>query len=70
MERLIHESNLGREDEKIATLYLIDGVPQIDIAAEIPLDRSTVSRRMERIMERLVRMKGITLRKIKNPRSY
>lgn len=62
MERLIHESNLGREDEKIAALYLIDGMPQIDIAAEIPLDRSTVSRRMEKIMGRLIRMKGITLK--------
>lgn len=68
MERLIHESNLGREDEQIAALYLIERIPQIDIAAEIPLDRSTVSRRMERIMKRLVRMNGIT-RAQKTPRS-
>jgi DNA-binding transcriptional regulator LsrR (DeoR family) len=59
MERLIHESNLGREDETIATLYLIDGLPQIDIAVTIPLDRSTVSRRVEKIIRRLIRMEGI-----------
>lgn len=58
MEKLIHESNLGREDEKIAFLYLIEGIPQMDIAVMIPLDRSTVSRRMEKIVKRLIRMKG------------
>lgn len=56
IERLIHEANLGREDSELARLYLIEGLPQIDIAAEIPMDRSTVSRRMKRIMARLLRM--------------
>ena len=52
-------SNLGKEDEQIALLYLIDRTPQMDIAVMIPLDRSTVSRRMEKIIKRLIRMKGI-----------
>lgn len=53
---MIHDSNLGLEDEQMATLYLIDAIPQVEIAVSIPLDRSTVSRRMKKIIKRLVKM--------------
>ena len=56
IERLIHDSNLGLEDERMAILYLIDAIPQVEIAVSIPLDRSTVSRRMKKIIKRLVKM--------------
>lgn len=56
IERLIHDSNLGLEYERMAILYLIDAIPQVEIAVSIPLDRSTVSRRMKKIIKRLVKM--------------
>ena len=56
IEQLIHDSNLGLEDEQMATLYLINAIPQVEIAVSIPLDRSTVSRRMKKIIKRLVKM--------------
>ena len=56
IEQLIHDSNLGLEDERMAILYLVDAIPQVEIAVSIPLDRSTVSRRMKKIIKRLVKM--------------
>lgn len=49
---MIRQANLGIEDTEIARRYLIDQVPQIDIAFEIGLERSTVSKRIPRILER------------------
>ena len=45
-EKLIYSANLGREGSKIADLYFIQQIPQIDIAEEIGLDRKTVSKRL------------------------
>lgn len=45
-EKLIYCSNLGREGSKIADLYFIQQIPQIDIAEEVGLDRKTVSKRL------------------------
>lgn len=49
-ERVIGQAMLGREDREIIRLYVIERMPQIDIAAELHMDRSTISRRMDRIM--------------------
>lgn len=49
-ERVIGQAMLGREDREIIRLYVIERMPQIDIAAELHMDRSTVSRRMDKIM--------------------
>lgn len=49
-ERVLTESMLGREDREIARLYIVERLPQADIAGELHFDRSTVSRRMERIL--------------------
>ena len=54
-EKVIDEAALGVEDSKIARLYLLDAIPQIEIAAELNLDRSTISKRMPRIVARIER---------------
>lgn len=32
MEAVIYQANLGRENEKIAQLYFVDKLPQVDVA--------------------------------------
>lgn len=41
-ERVIYEANLGAEDTKIARMYYIERLPQIEIAAEMQVDRKTI----------------------------
>lgn len=41
LERAIYEAALYRDDDLIARRYLVDKWPQIDIAAELGLERST-----------------------------
>ena len=53
MEKAISEANLGNSDSLIAKRYLIERVPQIDIAAELYVERSTISRRLPHIIERV-----------------
>ena len=53
MEKAIFEANLGNSDSLIATRYLIERVPQIDIAVELDVERSTISHRLQRIIERV-----------------
>lgn len=60
LERVIREANLGREDTVIATKYIIEQVPQIDIAVELGVERTTISQRLKRIIPRL----AATARKI------
>ena len=55
MERVIREANLGNDDTLIATRYLIEHIPQIDIAAEFGCDRSTISKRMPHILDKVER---------------
>ena len=50
METAIQEANLGNDDTDIARRYLIDQIPQIDIAAEFGWERSTISHRLKRIL--------------------
>lgn len=49
-ERVIGQAMLGREDREIIRLYVLERMPQIEIAAELHMDRSTVSRRMDKIL--------------------
>lgn len=53
METAIRETNLGNDDTDIARRYLIDQVPQIDIAAEFGWERSTISHRVKRILHKV-----------------
>ena len=54
-EAVIREAALGLEDTTIAELYLLDAVAQADIGAELKMDRSTVSRRLIRIIDKIER---------------
>lgn len=58
LKRAIDQANLGKEDEKIARKYLIDQIAQIDIAAEMGYHRSTISRRMTRIVDLITKTAG------------
>lgn len=49
LETAISESALSREDALIATMYLVKKIPQIEIAAELGWERSTISRRLPAI---------------------
>lgn len=50
LERAIYEAALYRDDDLIARRYLVDKWPQIDIAAELGWERSTVSRHLPMIL--------------------
>ena len=54
-ENLIREAALGIEDTKIAEMYLLDAIPQVEIGAEVGLERSTVSKRLQRIIAKVER---------------
>lgn len=54
-ETVIQEAALGLEDTQIARMYLLDAIPQVEIGAAVNLERSTVSRRLLRIIDRLER---------------
>ena len=53
METVIYQSNLGREDAKIAKIYFVDKLPQVDVATDLYLGRATVQRRLPGIMARM-----------------
>ena len=55
MEKAISEANLGNSDSLIAKRYLVDRIPQIDIAIEMDMERSTISRRLPRIIDQIER---------------
>lgn len=52
-EKIIWEANLGRDDTIIITRYILEWIPQADIAEEFHFDRSTVSKRIAGILHRL-----------------
>ena len=58
---VIEEANLGAEDEYIAKRYLLDAIPQIEIAAEVeelfnrPFHRSTISARLPKMFAKIER---------------
>lgn len=53
LERAIYESALSRDDALIAKRYLVEKVPQIDIAVELGWERSTISKRIPAITHRV-----------------
>lgn len=58
---IIEQAALGEEDTFIAIRYLLDGIPQIEIAEELgdkfekSYNRSTISRRLPRIIHKIER---------------
>ena len=51
LETAIYEAALSEEDDLIARRYLIEKVPQIDIAVELGYERTTISRRIPKIIK-------------------
>lgn len=49
-ERVINEAMLSAEDKEIVRLYIVEQLPQVDVAGELHMDRSTISRRMDKIL--------------------
>lgn len=54
-EKIIYEANLGKENTKIAQLYYIEQMPQIEIAEELLMDRKTVGERIRIISAKIGR---------------
>lgn len=50
---VINEANLGLSDSAIAKRYYVDRLPQIDIAVEMGLARTTVNNRLKGIKPRV-----------------
>lgn len=51
--KAIEEANLGAADTHIAKRYMLDKLPQIDIAVEMGLSERTVSRRLHAATPRI-----------------
>lgn len=55
LETAIYEAALHRDDELIARRYFIEKWAQIDIAAELGWERSTVSHHLKYILPEIIR---------------
>lgn len=53
MAKVIEQANVGTENEKIARLYYVDRMPQVDVAAKLFLGRATVQRRLPEILKKI-----------------
>ena len=51
-ERFIEETGYSREDAEIVRRYIVGKLPQIDVAVELCMERSTLSRRLPGIYSR------------------
>ena len=54
-EVVIIQANLGREDTRIAKMYCLDAVPQVEIGEAVGLTRTAVSKRLSGILDRIER---------------
>lgn len=53
VEQAIEQANLGRFDTFLAKKYLIEQVTHMDIAVELGYDRSVITRRIPRIIQKV-----------------
>lgn len=51
-ERVIREAGYSSQDAEIVRRYIVAKTPQIDVAVELSIERSTLSRRLPRIYTR------------------
>ena len=51
-ERVIREAGYSRQDAEIVRRYIVDKTPQIDVAVDLCIERSTLSRRLPGIYTR------------------
>lgn len=54
-ESVIREAALGIENTRIAEMYLLDAIPQVEIWEEIGLSRSAISKRLPGIVDKIER---------------
>lgn len=54
MEEAIEQANLGAFGTFVAKKYLIEQVPQIEIAEELGYDRTVISRKLKCIIPRVI----------------
>lgn len=54
-EAVIRQAALGIEDTRIAEMYLLDAIPQVEVGAELGLSRSAVSKRLPGIVNKIER---------------
>ena len=57
-ERVTDEGLLDEIDQQIVKLYIVRRLPQLDAAAEIGVDRKTISRRLPHIYNTAHRLTG------------
>lgn len=55
LEMVIREAPLGIEDTRIAEMYLLNLIPQVEIGAELGLSRSAISKRLPCIIDKIER---------------
>ena len=51
-ERVIREAGYSKQDAEIVRRYIVGKAPQIDVAVELCIERSTLSRRLPGIYTR------------------
>lgn len=51
-ERVIREAGYSSQDAEIVRRYIVAKTPQIDVAVELSIERSTLSRRLPGIYKR------------------
>lgn len=51
-ERVIEETGYSRQDAEIVRRYIVGKTPQIDVAVDLCMERSTLSRRLPGIYSR------------------
>ena len=54
-EVVIAQANLGRENTRIAKMYYLDAVPQVEIGEAVGLTRTAVSKRLSGILDKIER---------------
>lgn len=53
LEDCIIQANLGKQDREMVRMYLIEKLPQIDIAAEFGCSRTTVCKHLKRTIAQI-----------------
>jgi len=53
LEDCIIQSNLGEQDREMVRMYLIDKIPQIEIAAEFGCSRTTVHKHLKKAIAKI-----------------
>ena len=64
-ERVIREAGYSRQDAEIVRRYIVGKSPQIDVAVELDITRSTITRRLPKIYGR-ARQTAVKLKIIEN----